>query len=62
MGAFARQEGTVYHAYSAYERGLDALRGHAPVAMDASADEEWHDSSCSMDMARDLCVLHLDRR
>ncbi len=27
MSAFALEDGVVYHTYSAYERGLDAVRG-----------------------------------
>jgi predicted dithiol-disulfide oxidoreductase (DUF899 family) len=30
MSAFARQDGAVYHAYSAYTRGIDALWGMYP--------------------------------
>jgi predicted dithiol-disulfide oxidoreductase (DUF899 family) len=27
MSAFALEDGVVYHTYSAYERGLDTIRG-----------------------------------
>jgi Bacterial protein of unknown function (DUF899) len=32
MSAFALEDGIVYHTYSTYARGLDALWGHVPVA------------------------------
>jgi predicted dithiol-disulfide oxidoreductase (DUF899 family) len=32
MSAFALEDGAVYHTYSAYERGIDILWGHVPVA------------------------------
>jgi predicted dithiol-disulfide oxidoreductase (DUF899 family) len=30
MSAFALEDGVVYHTYSAYERGIDALWGMYP--------------------------------
>ena len=32
MSAFVREDGIVYHTYSAYARGLDGDLGHVPVA------------------------------
>ncbi len=47
MSAFAREDGVVYHAYSAYARGLDGLWGmyqwldRAPKGRNESASSFW---------------------
>jgi predicted dithiol-disulfide oxidoreductase (DUF899 family) len=32
MSAFALEDGAVYHTYSTYERGVDAIWGMVPMA------------------------------
>jgi predicted dithiol-disulfide oxidoreductase (DUF899 family) len=47
MSAFALEDGVVYHTYSAYARGVDALWGmyqwldRAPLGRNEAAPETW---------------------
>ena len=47
MSAFALRDGVVFHTYSAYARGMDALWGmyqwldRAPLGRNETAGEQW---------------------